>query len=113
MTTRILTKSNHRQMQRYNGKCLGSTPHIVVIGSCKVGNFVVTIPLLAELKKYPEAIIDFWGSEVTRDFEEYLCRHKYKEIGKSIDWRCSWDIQIDRKLEYFSRALNREARSTT
>ena len=33
-------------LQRYDGRDLGTGPHIAVLGSCKVGNFVVTIPLL-------------------------------------------------------------------
>lgn len=70
-------------LQRYNGCDLGSKPHISVLGSNKVGNFVVTIPLLTALKRrYPDAVIDFWGSELTADFEKAL---------PQIAWRCSWD----------------------
>ena len=75
-------------LQRYDGHHLGDSPHIVVLGSCKVGNFVVTIPLLRLLRsKYPKGIIDFWGSEVTSDFEKALCGD-----NQPLSWRCSWDL---------------------
>jgi len=70
-------------LQRYDGRDLGSKPHIALLGSNKVGNFVVTIPLLTGLKRhYPHAVIDFWGSELTADFERAL---------PQLAWRCSWD----------------------
>ena len=53
-------------MQRYSGEHLGSAPHIVVLGSCKVGNFVVSTPVLCGLRaRFPDAVIGFIGSEVT------------------------------------------------
>ena len=86
-------------MERYNGKWLGARPHIAVIGSCKIGNFVVTIPLLEGLReKYPEATIDFWGSELTKDFENHLCNYKYRNKTRLLDWRHSWDEEGDDKL---------------
>ncbi|NBQ21529.1 MAG: glycosyltransferase family 9 protein, partial [Synechococcaceae bacterium WB6_3B_236] len=39
-------------LQRYDGRDLGSKPHIALLGSNKVGNFVVTIPLLTGLKRH-------------------------------------------------------------
>ena len=70
-------------MQRYSGEHLGSAPHIVVLGSCKVGNFVVSTPVLRGLRdRFPDAVIGFVGSEVTADFERALT---------VLDWRCSWD----------------------
>lgn len=70
-------------MQRYAGEALGDTPRVVVLGSCKVGNFVVSTPLLRGLKeRWPRATIDFIGSAVTADFEAGCTW---------IDWRCSWD----------------------
>ena len=70
-------------LKRYDGRDLGPTPHIAVLGSSKVGNFVVTVPLLKALRlRFPDAVIDFWGSELTRDFENQL---------DSISWRFSWD----------------------
>jgi ADP-heptose:LPS heptosyltransferase len=58
-------------VQRFEDQPLGPAPHIAVFSSSKVGNFVVTTPLLRGLKeKYPEATLDFFGSEVTRGFEE-------------------------------------------
>ena len=50
-------------MQRYAGEHLGSFPHIVVLGSCKVGNFVVSTPVLRGLRvRFPDAVIGFIGS---------------------------------------------------
>ena len=70
-------------LQRYRGEPLGERPHIVVLGSCKVGNFVVSTPVLQGLRaRFPDAVIGFLGSEVTADFETAL---------ESIDWRHSWD----------------------
>ena len=70
-------------MQRYNGEHLGSAPHIVVLGSCKVGNFVVSTPVLRGLRaRFPDAVIGFIGSDVAADFERAL---------SVLDWRCSWD----------------------
>ena len=70
-------------MQRYAGETLGEAPRVVVLGSCKVGNFVVSTPLLRGLKeRWPEATVDFIGSAVTADFESNC---------SWIDWRCSWD----------------------
>ncbi len=93
-------------LQRYDGHPLGEKPHIVVLGSCKVGNFVVSIPLLRLLKKkYPYGIIDFWGSEATKDFEEALCFS-----SEPLSWRCSWDIKSENNpLKILaSKALERE-----
>ena len=73
-------------MQRYGGEELGSSPHIVVLGSCKVGNFVVSTPVLRGLRnRFPDAVIGFIGSEVTADFERAFW---------GIDWRCSWDDPV-------------------
>ncbi|HEX5690161.1 MAG TPA: glycosyltransferase family 9 protein [Roseiflexaceae bacterium] len=58
-------------MQRFTDQPLGSHPHLAVFGSDKVGNFVVTTPLLRGLKeKYPGATLDFFGGATTRDLEE-------------------------------------------
>ena len=62
-------------MQRFTDQPLGERPHIAVFGSDKVGNFVVTTPLLRGLKeKYPGCTLDFFGGETTRDLEE-RCRY--------------------------------------
>ena len=75
------------RVQRFDGRDLGQTPHIAVLGSCKLGNFVATLPLLRLLRRrYPEAEIDFWGSEATADFEQALCGD-----SQPLDWRISWD----------------------
>jgi ADP-heptose:LPS heptosyltransferase len=58
-------------MERFTDQPLGQRPHIAVFGSEKVGNFVVTTPLLRGLKeKYPDATLDFFGGEITQDLEE-------------------------------------------
>ena len=83
-------------MQRYDGRPLGPKPHIAVLGSCKVGNFVVTLPMLRSLRKrYPAATLDFWGSEQTADFEEALCRPQPRCEGSLLNWRISWDSCVD------------------
>ena len=70
-------------LMRYAGEDLGAAPHIVVLGSCKVGNFVVSTPVLCGLRhRFPDAVIGFIGSDVTADFESAL---------PQLDWRCSWD----------------------
>ena len=56
------------KMRRYAGEDLDNCPHIVVLGSCKVGNFVVTTPTLNGLKsRFPDASIGFIGSDVTAE----------------------------------------------
>lgn len=58
-------------MERFTDQPLGPRPHLAVFGSDKVGNFVVTTPLLRGLKeKYPGCVLDFFGGETTRDLEE-------------------------------------------
>ena len=72
------------RIQRYSGESLGCRPHIVVLGSCKVGNFVVSTPVLRGLKqRFPDSVIGFIGSDVTADFERAL---------PEVDWRVSWDL---------------------
>ena len=74
-------------MERYSGQDLGESPHIVVLGSCKVGNFIVSIPVLNGLRtRFPDAAIGFIGSELTADFEQALA---------CVDWRTSWDASIE------------------
>jgi len=71
------------RLERYSGQALGGKPHIVVLGSCKVGNFVVSTPVLRGLKaRFPDAVLGFVGSELTADFEAAF---------PAIDWRLSWD----------------------
>jgi len=74
-------------VQRFDGRDLGREPHIAVLGSCKLGNFVASLPMLRLLRRrYPDAQIDFWGSEATADFERALCGD-----GQPLNWRISWD----------------------
>jgi ADP-heptose:LPS heptosyltransferase len=66
-------------MRRYEGEDLGPRPRIAVVGSDKLGNFIVTTPLLRGLKeRFPQSTVDFYGSPVNRAFEE-ACPW--------IDWR--------------------------
>jgi ADP-heptose:LPS heptosyltransferase len=59
-------------MERFSNQPLRPQPHLAVFSSSKVGNFVVTIPLLRGLKeKYPGCTLDFFGSEITADFEQH------------------------------------------
>ena len=70
-------------LNRYAGESLGSSPHIVVLGSYKVGNFVVSTPVLHGLKaRFPDCIIGFIGSDITSALEE---------AHPCVDWRVSWD----------------------
>ena len=57
--------------------------HIAVLGSCKVGNFVASLPVRLLRRRYPKAQIDFWGSEATADFEQALCVEGQPSIGES------------------------------
>ena len=66
-------------MQLFANESLGARPHIAVLGSNKLGNFVVTTPLLRGLKaKYPGCTLDFFDSDRTAEFEHQLA---------TIDWR--------------------------
>ena len=55
-----------------------------MLGSCKQGCKACALRLLR--RRYPEAQIDFWGSEATADFERALCGD-----DQPLDWRISWD----------------------
>jgi ADP-heptose:LPS heptosyltransferase len=68
-------------MQTFANQPLRPRSHIAVFSSSKVGNFVIITPLLRGLKeKYPDCTLDFFGSEITKDFETH-CSY--------IDWRFS------------------------
>ena len=59
-------------MERFDDQPLGPRPHLAVFSADKPGNFVVTTPLLRGLReKYPDCALDFFGGEITRDFEEH------------------------------------------
>ena len=67
----------------YDGRPLGANPHILIFGSSKVGNFIVSTPTIDGLKaRFPDSTIGFIGSEITSDLEQAY---------PSIDWRISWD----------------------
>ena len=84
-------------MHRYAGEALEGNPHIVVLGSCKVGNFIVSTPVLSGLRsRFPQSKIGFIGSDVTADFElSHPC----------IDWRLSWDRSGSDALMYLSSGI--------
>lgn len=57
-------------MERFIDQSLGERPHLAVFGSDKLGNFVLTTPLLRGLRaKYPGCTLDFFGGETTRELE--------------------------------------------
>lgn len=86
-------------MERFEDQPLGPSPHIAVFSSTKVGNFVVTTPLLRGLKeKYPDATLDFFGSEVTRGLEE-ACPH--------VDFRYSLYGEREGYLERLAATIGR------
>ncbi|GAB4218581.1 MAG: glycosyltransferase family 9 protein [Synechococcales cyanobacterium] len=59
-------------MERFADQPLPPRPHLAVFSSTKVGNFVVTMPLLRGLKeKYPDCTLDFFGSELTQDLSSH------------------------------------------
>ena len=64
-------------VQRFEGGDLGPTPHIAVLGSCKFGNFVASMPLLRLLRRnYPNAQIDFLGQRSNRRFRTRTLRKR-------------------------------------
>lgn len=57
-------------MEPFDDQPLGARPHIAIFSSDKVGAFIATTPLLRGLReKYPDCQIDFFGGEITREFE--------------------------------------------
>jgi len=57
-------------MKRFANQPLRTNPHIAVLFSEKVGGFVAVTPLLRGLhRKYPGCTIDYFGGELTREFE--------------------------------------------
>ena len=84
-------------MKSYSGGTLGPAPHIVVLGACKVGNFVVSTPTLQGLRaRFPDASIGYIGSEVTAEFEA---------AHPCIDWRMSWDRSGEQPLKAWWEVL--------
>ncbi|MDT8369871.1 MAG: glycosyltransferase family 9 protein [Longimicrobiales bacterium] len=87
--------------KRYAGEALGAAPRIAVLGSAKLGNFIVTTPLLRGLKeRWPAARVDFWGSPVTRAFEA-ACPW--------IDWRAEIVPMRDGRLDEVEALLTERA----
>jgi len=85
-------------MEIFSDRPLNSHPHLAIFSSNKIGNFVVITPLLRGLKeKYPDATLDFFGSEITKDFE-INCPY--------IDWRFSLDRNNPHFLEEIANAVS-------
>ncbi|TAK25417.1 MAG: hypothetical protein EPO26_03345 [Chloroflexota bacterium] len=58
-------------MERYRDQELGDRPRIAVLVWDKLGNFIIaTIVLQALRRRFPNATIDYYGGERTREFEE-------------------------------------------
>lgn len=84
-------------MQVFANQPLRSPPHFAILSSDKVGDFVIATPLLRGLKeKYPNCIIDFFGSEITRNFEIH-CPY--------VDWRFSLHSRETDFLENFIKVI--------
>jgi len=84
-------------LQIFSDQPLRPRPHIAIFSSTKVGNFVVITPLLRGIKeKYPDCTLDFFGSEVTQDFETQ---------SPYIDWRFSLYNNHPAFLEEFTKAI--------
>lgn len=59
-----------RRMERFADQPLGLKPHILVLGTNKLGNLVVLMPLLRALRRrHPQSLISYRGSERTRELE--------------------------------------------
>ena len=84
-------------MEIFANQPLRSHPHLAIFSSSKVGNFVVITPLLRGLKeKYPNCTLDFFGSEITQDFETH---------SPYIDWRFSLYTNSPDFLENLAQAV--------
>ena len=84
-------------MQLFSNEPLGPQPHIAVLASSKLGNFVLTTPLLRGLKeKYPDCTLDFFGSYLTQGFE-VACPY--------INWRTSILPDAEPFLTYLSEQI--------
>jgi ADP-heptose:LPS heptosyltransferase len=58
-------------MERFANQPLGSEPRILVLGTAKLGNLVVLMPLLRALKRrHPQGQVLYRGSERTRELED-------------------------------------------
>ena len=88
-------------IQRYEGQELGPAPRIAVLGSSKLGNFIITTPLLRGLKeRFPGSTVDFYGSPVNRAFEERC---------PWIDWRTDIFPLVEGRLQQVAAAAAERA----
>jgi len=84
-------------LEIFSDQTLRPKPHIAIFSSSKVGNFAIITPLLRGLKeKYPDCTLDFFGSEITKDFEIH---------SPYIDWRFSLYSKLPAFLEVFTEAV--------
>ena len=61
----------HANPRPYAGHDLGPHPHVAVVFSDQIGDFVVSTPLLRGLReRYPGITVDYLGGEKTRQLEE-------------------------------------------
>jgi len=75
----------------FSNQPLGQSPHIAVLGSSKVGGFIVLTPVLRGLKeKYRFCTIDYFGSSTTKSLEQ---------VHRDIDWRCSLECSSESLLK--------------
>ena len=72
-------------MLRYEGEYIGENPKITVLGSAKVGNFSNNTIIKNNTGEVPNARIDFWESEITKDLESRLYYNSRGEKVKLID----------------------------
>ena len=64
-------------VQRFDGRDLGQAPHIAVLGSCKLGNFVATLPLLRLLQTpLPKCTNRFLGQRSHRRLRARALRRR-------------------------------------
>ena len=84
-------------MERFAGQPLGANAKILVLGTPKLGNFVVLTPLLRALKRNnPTCELWYRGSERTADLEE-ACPWIDHRLESQSNWKEStnWPAAID------------------
>jgi ADP-heptose:LPS heptosyltransferase len=71
----------HAETRRYCGEHLGDSPRILILGTEKLGNFIVLQPTIKGLlKKFPDASIIYRGHWRTAELER-SCRWIHQNIG--------------------------------
>ena len=73
-----------KRVGQYDSRDLGYQQHIAVLGSCKVGNFVATLPLLRLVRRrYPNAQIDFGAQKPHAILKSPCAAKSSRSIGAS------------------------------